>query len=74
MAKQKFKKGQRVHICKDLGVCMSHFPSDRDATVKYTYAQECGDYGEGEDKEYCLDVDGRGSVAWYDEWQLTAIK
>jgi len=71
---QKFSKGQRVHICKDLGVCMSHFPNDVDATVKYSYEQAFGDgeLEEGEEHEYCLDLDGHGEVSWYNEWQLTA--
>lgn len=66
---QKFPNGSRVHICKDLGGCMSHFTSDCNATVKYTYAHA---YGGNDIKSYCLDIDGVGEVSWYEEWQLTA--
>ena len=67
---QKFPCGTRVHICKYLGGGMSHFKSDCNATVKYVYAHA---YGGDNVEYYCLDVDNIGSVAWYKEWQLTAI-
>lgn len=69
-AKQKFAKGTRVHIAKDLGPGMSHFESDLNATVQHSYAQA---YGGNDFKSYSLDVDGIGEVAWYDESQLTKI-
>ena len=74
---QKFPIGSRVHICKDLGQFMSHFTSDCDATVEYTYEQAYGnmsDDPERHSKTYSLIIDGHGSSAWYEEWQLTAIK
>ncbi len=67
---QKFPCGSRVRIAKDLGRSMSHFASDRDATVKYVYAHA---YGGNNVTSYCLDVDGIGSSSWYEEHQLTAI-
>lgn len=70
---QKFPKGQRVHIASDLGQFMTHFPNDKDATVRYTYFQAYGGDQEKQTKKYTLDVDGVGSVGWYYEHQLTAI-
>ena len=67
---QKFPPGTRVRIAKDLGSGMSHFPSDRPATVEYTYAHA---YGGDDVTSYSLDVDGLGSVAWYEQHQLEAI-
>ena len=64
---QKFPCGTRVRVTKDLGSLMSHFESDCDATVMYTYAHA---YGGDDVKSYCLDIDGIGEVAWYEEWQL----
>jgi hypothetical protein len=76
---QKFPRGARVRIAKDLGRSMSHFPSGKDATVQYTYAHAYGlSSVPSESKrrlgQYSLNVDGVGSVAWYDEDQLTLIK
>lgn len=69
--KQKFQPGERVRIAKDLGPSMRHFSADKDATVQYTYSQRFG--GDSWDS-YSLLIDGVGSVAWYDEDQLTAIQ
>ncbi|MFM6946071.1 MAG: hypothetical protein ACKOWW_02945 [Flavobacteriales bacterium] len=67
---QKFPCGSRVRIADDLGPSMSHFESGVEATVEYVYAHA---YGGGDVKSYSLNIDGRGSVAWYYEHQLTAI-
>ena len=67
---QKFQPGTRVKITDDLGISMSHFPSGKEATVKYTYAHA---YGGSNVKNYCLDVDGVGEVSWYYEHQIQAI-
>ena len=69
--KQKYPRGCRVRIAKNLGPSMSHFEAGRDATVLYTYASK---YGYGDFKAYGLDVDGIGEVAWYKEKQLTRIE
>jgi len=69
---QKFPAGTRVRIADDLGSAMDHFPSGRNATVKYTYAHAYGPCERGV-KSYCLDIDGRGQVSWYYEHQLTEI-
>lgn len=66
---QKFPVGSRVKI-KDLGPGMSNFPSGLLATVNYTYAHA---YGGSDVTSYSLDVDGIGSIAWYEEHQLSGI-
>ena len=79
MPKQKFAIGQRVHITKDLGPAMSHFYSDMDGIVKYTYAERYGSAGtQKANKKYCvvlLDENNKyvNTVAWYKEHQLTLV-
>lgn len=70
---QKFPKGTRVHIKKDLGPSKSHFRSDCYATVVCTYFQAYGGYDDIDKRTYCLDIDGTGEVSWYDESEITAI-
>lgn len=68
---QKFMPGTRVKIAKNLGERMSHFPSDKMATVQHTYAHAFDRDDERSLKQYCLDIDGIGEVSWYGEDQLT---
>lgn len=68
---QKYLPGTRVKIASDLGRPMSHFPCNKKATVKYTYAHAFRSTDERKLASYCLDVDGIGEVSWYEEWQLT---
>lgn len=70
-AGQKFTPGTRVKIADDLGLHMSHFPAGKLATVLHTYAHAYGGTDERSVQQYCLDVDGIGGVAWYDECQLS---
>lgn len=72
---QKFKRGSRVHIAKNLGGCMKHFTNDIDAIVMYTYKQK---FGSGDYKSYSLlllDENGIGynTTSWYEEWQLALV-
>ena len=67
---QKYLPGERVRIKSNLGSTMSHFPSGRLATVKYTYAQA---YWGNDVKSYCLDVDDIGEVSWYPENRIRRI-
>jgi len=67
---QKFAIGARVRIADDLGQFMSHFTKGVNATVEYTYKHA---YGHGSSKSYSLNIDGKGSSAWYKEHQLTLI-
>lgn len=68
---QKFPVGSRVKVADDLGPHMSHFPgAGKFATVHHTYAHA---YGGSDVKSYSLHIDDYGTVAWYDEHQLTAV-
>ncbi len=67
---QKFSCGSRVKIADDLGDYMKHFPSGCNATVEYVYAHA---YSGDNITSYRLNVDGHGSIAWYEECQLTQI-
>lgn len=71
---QKYQRGDRVHITKNMPACMDHFHKGVDATVIYSYEERYGDpkTREGE-PEYCVDIDGWGQVSWYYEHQLTPI-
>lgn len=73
--KQEFKRGSRVHICKNMPREMDHFESDLDAIVDHTYAQQFG--GNNVDSYALLLIDsedGRLSfAAWYKEDQLTLV-
>lgn len=69
--KQKFQKGDYVRVAKDLGSSMSHFPSDCNAIVIGSYADQFG----GKDiKSYTLFLENRGESSWYEEWQLELIE
>jgi hypothetical protein len=68
---QKYSKGDHIKIVKDLGQNMSHFTSDCEAIVMYSYKNE---YGGNNDKSYGLYIKGEGEVAWYNECQLILIK
>ena len=72
---QKFKRGSKVHICKDMPKNMSHFKSGFDAIVEYSYAQK---YGTDDIKKYAvieLSEFGQpiGSNAWYHKDLLTLL-
>lgn len=71
--KQKFLRGERVHIASDLGPTMKHFRSGVDAIIDYSYS-DC--YGGHNTKSYCLLVLGEhpSRSAWYYEHQLTKVK
>jgi len=73
--KQKFKRGSRVHVCKDMPSYMNHFESNFDAIVEYTYAQKYG--GKDIDSYALIVLNDAGtpvnSVAWYEENQLSLL-
>ena len=78
--KQKFPRGARVYIAKDLGSSMVHFECDQEAIVQYTYAQEYGWRGDRDNvKSYSLilldstGTKGVNAVSWYYEHQLTLV-
>lgn len=68
---QKYKKGDLVHVAKDLGPCMSHFTNDVDAVVIGSYKDQ---YGGSDTKSYTLNLKGSGETSWYEEHQLTLIE
>lgn len=69
---QKFPVGSRVKISSNLGSSMAHFSGAGEiATVEYTYAHA---FGGDNVSSYSLNIDGRGSSAWYRESQLAAYK
>lgn len=81
-SKQKFNRGDLVHVARDLGPSMSHFTSNVDAIVDGSYAEVCNPHFYGDEdhlKKYCLFllIPGNGSirhVSWYHEHQLTLIR
>lgn len=72
--KQKFKKGDLVHITENMPSYMSHFTSDIDAVVIGSYADQ---FGGSDVKSYTLLLikDGKwyNESSWYKEEQLTFI-
>jgi hypothetical protein len=70
-AKQKFKRGDVVHIAADLGSAMSHFPSDEDAIVMGSYRDQCG--GNDVDSYTLMFLDTGGECSWYYTNQLTLL-
>lgn len=71
MKVQKYQKGAHVQVAKDLGQSMSHFASDCEAIVMYTYSEKFG--GENIDS-YCIHIKGNGQTSWYYECQLALIE
>lgn len=70
---QKFKRGDLVRIAKDLGPSMKHFQADALAVVVGSYKDQYGGGKEAE-KDYTLQIKGRGRCSWYGEHQLTLVK
>lgn len=76
---QKFQRGDRVRIAKDLGPDMAHFTSGVEATVVGSYRDEYPQFSDPDDEEdgtssYTLRLPKEGEVSWYEEHQLTLIK
>jgi len=68
---QKFKRGNLVHIAKDLGSMMSHFENDKDVIIVGSYADQ---YGGSDTKSYTVMFpDTGGESSWYEEHQLTLV-
>ncbi len=69
---QKFKRGDLVHIAKDLGESMSHFTADKDAVIIGSYADQ---FGGSNIKSYTIMfLDTGDECSWYDEHQLTFLR
>lgn len=70
--KQKFKRGDVVHIAADLGQSMSHFTNDKNAVILGSYADQ---FGGSNTKSYTvIFLDTGGECSWYHENQLTFIE
>lgn len=72
---QKYKRGAKITVCKEMPSYMRHFQSGFNAIVEYTYAQR---YGGGNIDSYSLIVlDDKdkpiNAYSWYEENQLTLI-
>ena len=75
--KQKFRKFTKVHVCKEMPACMSHFESDFDAIVEGTYSQLYGGSDLTSYSLYQLNQDGKkivNNISWYEENQLSELK
>jgi hypothetical protein len=77
---QKFLRGQRVHITKDMPFYMSRFGCDCDAIVQGSYRDQYGSDVRGEDNQKLyslLLLNKRGKpvddCSWYEEYQLTLV-
>ncbi len=75
MNNQKFPRGSKVAVCKEMPRYMSHFESGFNAIVEYTYSQK---YGGNDIYSYSLiQLDENdnpiNSICWYEESQLTLI-
>lgn len=71
---QKFFKGDLVEIG-DMPESMSHFTSNCEAIVLYTYREKYGRGGGRGEKQYCVYLlPNRGEASWYCEDQLTLIE
>lgn len=66
----RFKPGARVKIAENIG---PFFFGGKTATVKYTYAHAYGSTDERSPQQYCLDIDGIGCVAWYEDCFLSEV-
>lgn len=71
MIKQKFHRGDLVHIAKDLGPSMAHFESDLDAIVIGSYRDL---YGGDDVKSYSVMFPDGSTCSWYHEHQLTFLR
>lgn len=68
---QKFKRGNLVHIAKNLGPTMSHFDNDKDAVIIGSYADL---YGGSDTKSYTvMFIETGNECSWYEEHQLTLV-
>ncbi len=76
-----FDENDHVRVAEDLGPTMSHFTSDVEAIVRYSYMARYGggehdpekDKKERDRHQYCLYIKGQGECSWYYGSQLTLI-
>ncbi len=70
---QKFKRGDVVHIAKDLGPSMAHFENDREAIIMGSYRDQYGGLNKIDDYTVMF-IDTGSSCSWYHTHQLTFIR
>ena len=71
--KQKFVRGDMVHVAKEMPPSMAHFENDFDAIIIGSYSDLYG--GSIQSPSYSVLVCKDGNeIAWYDEHQLTFIR
>ena len=72
---QKFFFGDHVRIAKDLGSSMSHFESDCEAIVMYSYAEQYDGHSKKNLDQFSLYIlPNRGESSWYYADQLELIE
>lgn len=72
MNKQKFKRGDVVHIAANLSCAMSHFEKDKDVVILGSYADQ---FGGSNTKDYSvMFLDTGDEVSWYHEKQFTFLR
>lgn len=72
MNKQKYKRGDVVHIAVDLGQSMSHFKKDKDVVILGSYADQFG--GSNTSDYTVLFLEDGNESSWYGEHQLTFLR
>ena len=65
--KQKYRKGDLVHIISKMPSSKSHFDCDKDAIIIGSYADQ---FGGNDIKSYTIFIEDRGETSWYDEDEL----
>lgn len=80
---RRYRRGDLIHVIKDLGPSMSHFESDTYAIVLGDYDTECMHKGEedfeddhevGKGHQYSIYIRGKGSTSWYKHNQLEEVE
>lgn len=71
---QKFKRGDKVRIAKNLGPFKQHFKNDCDAIILSSYKDKYGGSGRDEKEYTVLFVDEGYECAWYEDDELTFIE
>lgn len=72
MKPQRFKRGDVVHIAKDLGPAMKHFDNDQDAIILGSHQDQFG--GDKVDIWTVMLCDSGARSSWYHTNQLTFLR
>ena len=72
VSEQKFQRGDRVRVVKDLGPPTTHSNGDCEAIIIGSYADQ---FGRGSTiSRYSIFIKGEGEHAWYEDWQLELLE